>query len=86
MHNVDTVLLPFLNSTDESEGDRVLGELILAHASPIIREALRQRLQFYVSRSGNNPDNPDAEDLYLEAIKEIVQRLRELQSELSPTM
>jgi RNA polymerase sigma factor (sigma-70 family) len=81
MHNVDTVLLPFLNSTDESESDRLLGELILAHASPIIREALRQRLQFYVSRSGTNPDNPDAEDLYLEAIKEIVQRLRELQSE-----
>jgi DNA-directed RNA polymerase specialized sigma24 family protein len=81
MHNVDTVLLPFLNSTDESESDRLLGELILAHASPIVREALRQHLGFYVSRSGTNPDNPDAEDLYLEAIKEIVQRLRELQSD-----
>lgn len=81
MHNVDTVLLPFLNSTDGSERDRLLGEIILAQASPIIREALRQRLGFYVSRSGTNPDNPDAEDLYLEAIKEIVQRLRELQSE-----
>ena len=81
MHNVDTVLLPFLHSTDESERDRLLGELILAHAAPVVRQALRQRLGFYVSRLGTNPDNPEAEDLYHEAIKEILKRLRELQSE-----
>ncbi len=81
MHNVDTVLLPFLHSTDESERDRLLGELILAHAAPVVRQALRQRLGFYVNRLGTNPDNAEAEDLYHEAIKEILKRLRELQSE-----
>jgi len=80
MRNVDAALLPFLHSTDESERDRLLGELILAHASPIVRQALRQRLGFYVSRLGTNPDNPEAEDLYHEAVKEILKRLRELQS------
>jgi len=81
MHNVDTVLLPFLRSTDESERDRLLGELLLAHATPIIRKALKQRLNFYVSRLGTNPDNPDAEDIYSKVIAEIVKRLRELQAE-----
>jgi len=81
MHDVDTVLLPFLYSKDESERDRVLGELLLEHATPIIRITLKQRLNFNVSRLGTNPDNPDAEDLYSKVITEIVERLRELQAE-----
>ncbi|MCI0659902.1 MAG: sigma-70 family RNA polymerase sigma factor [Acidobacteria bacterium] len=81
MHDVDPVLAPFLHSTDESESDRLLGELILEHAAPIIRQVLSQRLGFHLSRLGTNPDKPHAEDLYLEAIKEIVKRLRELQSD-----
>src|SRR5262245_4020242 len=81
MHNVDTVLLPFLHSTDESERDRLLAELLLEHATPIIRMTLKHRLNFYVSRLGTHPDNPDAEDLYSKVIEEIVKRLRELQSE-----
>ncbi|MBO0859670.1 MAG: sigma-70 family RNA polymerase sigma factor [Chloracidobacterium sp.] len=81
MRDVDAALVPFLHSTDESERDRLLGELILEHASPNIRKALRRRLDFYVGRSGSNPDNPEAEDLYHEAVKEILKRLRELQSD-----
>jgi hypothetical protein len=57
MRNVDAALLPFLHSTDESERDRLLGELILEHASPIVRQALRRRLGVYVSRLGINADN-----------------------------
>jgi hypothetical protein len=63
MRNVDAALLPFLYSTDESERDRLLGELILECVSPIVSQALRQRLNFYVDESGNNPNNPEAEDL-----------------------
>jgi RNA polymerase sigma factor (sigma-70 family) len=80
MRDVDAALLPFLHSTDESERDHTLGEFILEHASPIVRQALRRRLGFYVDRLGINPDNPEAEDLYHEAVKEILKRLRELQS------
>ena len=55
----------------------MLDELILAHSAPLIRKVLRQRLSLYISHSGTNPNNPDAEDLYHEIIARLLQRLND---------
>ena len=75
---MDSILQQLLNSADEAQREHLLSELILLQAAPLVRKVLRQRLGFYVSRSGNNSHNPDAEDLFHEIITKLIQRLNEL--------
>lgn len=75
---MDHVLIPFLQTTAESEKERHLEELLLLHAAPEIRFTLRQRLGFHVSQRGVNPHNQDAEDLYQEIMTKTVQMLQDL--------
>jgi DNA-directed RNA polymerase specialized sigma24 family protein len=74
---MDSILQYLLDSTDEAERKRLLDELILIQSAPLIRKVLRQRLSLYISHSGTNPNNPDAEDLYHEIIARLLQRLNE---------
>jgi len=75
---MDDLLQPFLHSTNDSERQRHLDELLLLHATPVVRSILQQRLGFHVNQSGTNPYNQDAEDLYQEALTKIIQSLNDL--------
>jgi hypothetical protein len=61
---MDQLLLPYLQATDESERQQHLDELLMVRAAPVVRQALRRRLGFYVDQRGINPHNKDAEDNY----------------------
>src|SRR5262245_44838414 len=74
---MDSMLKCVLDSKDEAERGRLLDELTLVHSAPLIRKVLRQRLSLYISHSGANPNNPDAEDLYHEIIARLLQRLND---------
>jgi RNA polymerase sigma factor (sigma-70 family) len=69
----------FLRTTDEDERERLLRELTLEYAAPLVRQALRYKLKFYVGKEGNNPTNPDAEDLYQDILAKLVKMLSGLQ-------
>jgi len=75
---MDQLLLPYLSATDESERQQHLDELLLVHVASVVRRTLRQRLGFSIDRQGTNPHNPDAQDLYQEAMIRIVQALNDL--------
>ena len=77
---MDNVLGPYLDANDERERQQHLDELLTLRAAPMIRQVLRRRLGFYVSAQGKNENNPDAEDLYQEAITRVVQGLNQLHS------
>jgi len=77
---MDTILLSYLQAVEESERERLLSELVLVHASPLVRHTLRQRLNFFVDHSGVNPNNPEAEDLYHDVITRLIARLNELRA------
>lgn len=79
MHLTDVVLRNFLHAADDAERERLLNDLILVHAAPLVQQMLRIRLGFYVSQTGTNAHQPDAEDVYQEIITKLIQRLRELQ-------
>ncbi len=82
MHDADSILVSFLRSTDESERERLLDELILVHSAPLIRQTIWRRLGWYLKPSGggsNSPDAPDAEDMQNEIAANLIQRLREIQ-------
>jgi len=77
---MDNVLGPYVDAKDERERQQHLDELLTLRAAPMIRQVLRRRLGFYVSAQGVNQNNPDAEDLYQEAITRVVQGLNQLHS------
>jgi RNA polymerase sigma factor (sigma-70 family) len=77
---MDAILLAYLNATSDSEREQCLDELVLLHAAPVARRMLRFKLGLHVSDQGTNRDNPEAEDVYQEAITKIVQTLRDLKA------
>jgi len=77
---MDQLLLPYLHATDELERQQHLDDLLMVHAAPVVRQALRRRLGFYVDQRGTNSHNQDAEDLYQEIIAKIVQALHDLRN------
>jgi len=82
---MDEVLLPYLQATSEAEKQRCLDELLLVHASPVVRNTLRERLGIHVSLAGSNSRHPEAEDLHHEILTKIVELLRELDASSEPT-
>ncbi len=78
---MDATLLSFLQAVEESERERLLSELVLTHAAPVVRNTLRQRLGYFVDRSGANPNNPEAEDLYHDVITRLIAKLHELRAD-----
>ena len=52
----------------------------MVHAAPVVRQALRRRLGFFVDQRGMNPHNQDAEDLYQEIMTKVVQTLHDLRN------
>lgn len=76
---MDVILLPLIRSSDESDRELLLSDLILVHAAPIVRSTLRQRLGLYVNALGVNSQNHDAEDLYHDVIAKLLQLLNDPQ-------
>lgn len=77
---MDQLLLPYLQASTESERQQHLDEILMVHAAPVVRQALRRRLGFYVDQRGSNPHNQDAEDLYQEIMTKVVQTLHDLRN------
>ena len=83
---MDQLLLPYLQASDESERQQHLDELLLIHAVPVVRQALRQKLGFHVDQRGVNPHNQDAEDLFQEIMAKVVQILHDLRNPSAKTI
>jgi RNA polymerase sigma factor (sigma-70 family) len=75
---MDSLLLPYLQATDESERHRQLDELLLVYAGPVIRHTLWRKLAFNVNQFGVSPQNEDAEDLYQEIVVKTIELLHGL--------
>jgi RNA polymerase sigma factor (sigma-70 family) len=79
---MDNLLLPLLNAQNEQERQQCLDKLLTIHAVPIVRQVLRQH-NFFVSAEGVSESNPDAEDLYQEAMTRLIEVLHENQHSLA---
>lgn len=78
---MDSTLLAWLHSTDEAERERLLAEIILVWAAPVIKNTLRLKLGFHVGTGGESSNNPDAEDIHHDIVAKLVQRLNALRAE-----
>ena len=72
---MNNLLVPLLNAVDEQERQQRVHDLLTIHVAPIIRQVLRRRLGLYVSAQGVSKTDRDAEDLYQEALKRMVEML-----------
>src|SRR5829696_7511697 len=79
---MDNLLLPLLNAQAEQERERHRDELLTIRVVPIVRQVLRKH-GFFVSAKGVSESNPDAEDLYQEAMMRMIQVLQEDQPSLA---
>ena len=73
---MDTLLLTFIEATDEDQADRCLTRLIDEHAAPIVREILASSLRVYVDLTGGATSNQDVGDLFNDIVVNLVSRLR----------
>lgn len=80
---IDARLLPYLHATSEADSDRLLNALISECIEPVIKQVIRSKLRVYFDQKGRASHNPDAEDLYSEALLQLLARLKECKA--SPT-
>jgi hypothetical protein len=73
---MDEILLPYFQSASEAEKQQCLDELLQVHASPVVKNTLRERLGFHISIARATSRNQEAEDLYHEVLAKIVELLR----------
>lgn len=78
---MDPILLPFISSTNESEREQLLTDLIQQHASPLIRQAIKQRLNCSLNQNGANSGKPHAEDIFHDVIVKLIEQLQALRTE-----
>src|SRR5262245_42158167 len=76
---MDPILLQFLNSTDDSESDRLLQQLVCEHAEPLIRQIVR----FKLTKGGwaREYQETDFEDIWGDIVVKVIKRLRESKSD-----
>ncbi len=73
MADAEETLVSYIREGEVNERERLLEELLLIHAAPVIRRRLRQRL--------GGEGAAVREDLFHEAIARLLRRLRELEEE-----
>lgn len=71
----DRFLLPFLSAESEEASERCLARLINEQAAPVIQAVIRGKLH---TPGGDPPSRQEAEDLYAEAVLQLLARLRVL--------
>jgi RNA polymerase sigma factor (sigma-70 family) len=76
---IDSLLLAYLQATDESESQHLAAQLISEYAKPVIAVALRYKLGVPLASRGASYD--EAEDIAGDVILELLTRLRKFKAE-----
>jgi DNA-directed RNA polymerase specialized sigma24 family protein len=78
LEEMDPVLRPYLLADDEAEAERLLGDLMEAHAQPLIRQIAHSKLHVGRSASTEGSSVQDAHDVCSEVVLQLLNRLRDL--------
>jgi DNA-directed RNA polymerase specialized sigma24 family protein len=75
---IDKLLLPFIQATDEEDSQRLLTLLVSDHADPIIKSIVRHKLHLPFGYLSESRLSEDAEEISSEILVQVLSRLREL--------
>lgn len=81
LEGTDALLLPFLDAKDESLSEKLITQLILEHAEPVIRRIIKGKLRVPLSASQGGQQNQDALEIAGDLRAAIFAELRELKSD-----
>ncbi len=74
-HPAEVLLRQYIECTDTQREDALLEELIVQHAQPVVRKAVRSKLAFQ-----GNVETQDIEDISADVVVELIGRLRALRN------
>ncbi|HEV2800059.1 MAG TPA: hypothetical protein VGW12_06170 [Pyrinomonadaceae bacterium] len=72
---IDALLEPLLQEASDEQADEILSQLITAHAEPVVRGIIRQKLFLNSYRADGRAE---ADDLYHEVLVKLLAELRQL--------
>jgi RNA polymerase sigma factor (sigma-70 family) len=75
-HPAEVLLRQYIECTDTQREDALLEELIVQHAQPAVRKAVRSKLAFQ-----GNVETQDIEDIAADVVVELIGRLRALRND-----
>jgi hypothetical protein len=76
----DPMLLPFLQAEDAAQAEHLLTQLIVEHVEPLVKNIVGYKLHVYFKHNDSRVENRDAEDVYGDAILQLLARLSEIKS------
>jgi hypothetical protein len=76
----DPILLPFLQAEDAVQAEQLLTRLIVEHVEPLVKDIVGYKLRVYFRHNDSRAVSRDAEDVYGDAIVQLLVRLGELRS------
>src|SRR5215212_4089246 len=76
--SIDPLLEPLLPESGEGRADELLSNIITEHAAPVIKGVIRYKLHLNPHRAAQRDE---AEDLYQEALLQLLTRLRQFRGE-----
>lgn len=71
----DTILQPYFNAQHADEAERLLAELVVEQAEPIIRQIVEFKLRVWSGRADHTRENQDCEDVCQDVVIQIIARL-----------
>ena len=78
---VDEILLPLLDASNESESERLITEIISKHAEPVIRNIIKYKLRGPAGGADYGRLAADAEDIYNDAVTQLLERLNKFRAD-----
>jgi hypothetical protein len=79
----DPVLLPFLQAEEAALAEHLLTRLIVEHVEPLVKQIVGYKLGVYFKHNDSRAESRDAEDVYGDAIVQLLARLGELKSHIA---
>lgn len=78
---VDEILLPLLQVSDESESQRLIAKIISEHADSVIRDIIKYKLWESAKAIDSGRLAADAEDIYHDALTQLLDRLNSFRAD-----
>ncbi len=76
----DELLQPWLATHDETTAQELLAALVQEHAAPVIGKIIRSKIKANFYHPGHPANDDAAEDIYAEAVTQLLVELRELKT------
>jgi RNA polymerase sigma factor (sigma-70 family) len=77
---VDPLLASWLRSADEDAAERMLGQLISAHAAPLVRDIIGYKLRSSVVAADRSRQTQDADDVTADVLLQLLKNLRDFKA------